>query len=273
MPEHKVYRHENGEFLIRASGTNNFFVHTAESGDGGGGGGGVGVPGLITTFTVSTTSLNTTLCDPYDGNIEITFDWNAPYGNGGSPITGYAIRRYLAQWDPSSNSYVAGQLASNFDLPCSSPEVENNPILLPATPTIYSHTNWLCVHYFFDIAAVNANGIGPYSTAKSSITVGNVGYDLSITNSNLNITYTSTQGWCPFSNYQNTTARLIDKNNNLISTYSGFSPGTATFSRPSVGWYKIEIEETWTDYTNSCSESRNGCLEEYFYVPVKEIIL
>ena len=269
MPDHKVYRDENGDFLIRASGTNNFFVHTAESVGGGGGGGG-SVPGVITTFNLSTYSTLDTECLVFNS---IVFDWDAPVDNGGSPITGYAIRTYLAQWDDFNKTYVAGGLAFHFDWPCGGgPGSENNPILL-GNVTTYEHSNWACYRYFFDIAAVNANGIGPYST-KKSIVVGNKGYSHTLTDSNLNITYTSTQGDCLYSNYQNTTVRLRDTNNTLVSTYSGYSPGTATLTRPDSGWYKIEIEETWTDYTNSCIESRNGCLEnQYFFVPIRTIEL
>lgn len=263
MPDHKVYRDENGDYLIRASGTNNFFVHTT---DGGGGGG--STPGLVSSFTVTADFINNT--SPCTPSNSFTFDWTAPSSDGGSPITGYKLRRLSADWNGSN--FVAGIPSLEFDYPCGSLANLPNPFDVGNVLT-YTHNDWACDYYYFDVAAVNANGTGPYKTSASVISQGSAGYEYTIGGGNINISYFSYQGNCPYVNFQAVTAKLYawggsnSPANQVGSTYTAYTPGSVTFTQPAAGTYFVEIEETWTDYTNSCSEDRHGCLRSPIKVP------
>ena len=259
MADHTVYRDGNGDFFIRASGTNDFFVHTT---DGGGGGG--SAPGAVSSFTVTKNIANDT--NPCTPNNSFTFDWTAPSSDGGSTTTGYKLRRLFADWNGSA--FVPGVPTSTFDEPCGTGASLSNPYDVGNVLT-YTHNDWACEYYYFQVAAVNANGTGPYTTSSAVISQGDVSYSYNVSGGTINIYYTSNQGGCAYSNFQSVTAKLFSwgTTTQVGSTYNAYTPGSVTFTQPAAGSYYVEIDETWTDYTNNCTEERQGCLRTPIIVP------
>lgn len=267
MSTHRAHD-ENGDFFIRKSG-NSFFLFT----DGTAGSG--TVPGAPQSFTFSGGS--PTQCS---STTSVSFNWSAPYDNGGSPITGYAIRQVAVYFDDSQTTSpwisVPTTVLSNFKEPCTGGSDEGSPLVI-GNITSLDIDNYACGYYAYQIAAINANGTGVFVPDAGSVNnvhytdVGDDNISYSVTGSNINVTYISNQGDCSYTNYQNTSGNLYSYDGSgpgsVVSTYSSYSPGTLSFTKPgTAGWYYADVYETWTDYTNSCTEKRSGCLIQPIYV-------
>lgn len=267
MPTHRVHDN-NGSFFVRKSG-DSFFLFTDETIGGG------TVPGAPQSFTF--TGDNPAQCS---STTSIGFSWSAPYDNGGSPITGYVIRRVSVYFDDSQTmspwiSYPP-ILLSNFKELCTGGSDEGSPLVV-GNVTSLEIDNYACGYYAYQIAAINANGTGvfiPDSGSSENINYTRVGDDsinYSLTASNVNISYSSDQGGCQYTNYQNTSGNLYSYNGTgagtKVATYSSYSPGTLSFTKPATtGWYYADVYETWTDYLNNCTEKRSGCLIMPIYI-------
>lgn len=282
-----VYKDGSNNFRVRGNvGNTLFYVYTP----GGGGGGGSGVPGAVGNFTISTNGGST--CGP---SSEINFNWTAPSDVGGSSITGYVIRQLVTQWIGTSGQatsvpvgYVSPWYANpSVSLPgslinvCGGGGSGTNPQNVGNTLSLNT-SNVSCGTYGYQIAAVNSQGTGTWypSTTEGLSTlgvgVGRVGSDEmgtpSVGASNVTVSYTSSNNPdCPsHTNFQSVSGTLYTWDGNygsIVSTYTGYSAGTASFTKPAgSGWYAIKLTESWTDYSTTCTKTYDGCLVEPFYV-------
>jgi hypothetical protein len=276
MIAHRLHD-ENGNFLIRKEG-DSFYLHTD------GGGGGSGTPGLVQSFFY----LGNTPLECVGGSGNINFTWSAPYDNGGSPITGYSLRRIEVVSDPASTEpggYWSGNsdvVETSFYYPCPDDVIPDdfdysNPITV-GNITSTGILDWQCGYYSFQIAAINVNGTGEYTPTNSDFDnvmgIENLGWTR-VGTDNLTISVGATIDVsiddslvCGVGkNYQNTSGNLYDVGATLVSTYSSFSEGSLQFANPGSGWYYVaNVYETCTDYTNSNQQRRDGCLIVPFYV-------
>jgi hypothetical protein len=267
MTIHYIHRDGN-DFKIRANEANDtFYVHT----DGGEG----GTPGVVQSFSyVGDTSTSCNSSTP------ISYNWTPPAYDGGSPITGYALRRIATVNNNTIDGPVQGfpdAVLDNFGDACAGGDFGSQPTILGNITSIQID-GWACGYYSFQIAAINANGIGLYYPTEESdlltFTRGwtDVGSNVvtATVDSTINVNYVSSPDGCGPTqiNYQNTSGNLYDWNNSTLqSTYTGFSQGTAQFTKPATaGWYYVRIWETWTDYTTQCQTEKVGCLITPFYV-------
>lgn len=285
MTSHYIYVDVSGNLRIASNGSNTqFYVYTP------GGEGGSGVPGAVTTFTISADG--DTTCG---SSTDINFSWGAPSDVGGSSITGYVIRQIVTQWvgvTGQATSVPAGYVSpwyanTSVSLPgslisvCGGGGSGNNPQNVGNTLAT-TVSNVACGTYGYQIAAVNSQGTGTWypSTTEGLSTVGvgiaRVGSDLmgtpSVGASNITLSYISAYNpECPsHTNFQNVSGTLYTWDGsygNIVSTYTGFSAGSVSFTKPAgSGWYAIKLTETWTNYSTTCTKTYDGCLVEPFYV-------
>jgi hypothetical protein len=266
MTTHRVHD-ENGNFYLRKDGSN-FYVYSEGPGPG-------GTPGLVRNFSY--------IGDPgieCSSTTAINFSWNAPLDNGGSAITGYSLRRIGVVADPSNTGSLyygdPDTVETGFYNPCGGGDGGSNPITIGNVTSIEIE-DWSCGVYSFQIAAINANGTGNYTPSDDSpswatLNVGwtDVGADnftISIAPDSITATYPTSTGCFP--NYQNTSGTLYTYQGTTVSTYTGFSQGSLTFTRPATaGWYYVgNVVETWTDYSTTCTVPKAGCHPRRFYVP------
>src|SRR5205814_2954356 len=97
-----------------------------------------GVPGSPTNVTGTA------------GNGQVVVSWSAPTSNGGSAITGYQVQ--LATNSAGPYSTAAGCPTNSTTTSCTATGLTNGTT------------------YFFRVAAINAIGIGSYSTPSSGVT-------------------------------------------------------------------------------------------------------
>lgn len=265
MTTHRVHD-DNGNFYLRKEGSN-FYVYSEGAGPG-------GTPGLVRNFTY--------IGDPglaCSSTTAINFNWSAPLDDGGSSITGYSLRRIGVVTNPSStDSYYAGDpsvIPNDFYNGCvAGPPAGNNPLTV-GNVTSLEIENWQCGVYSFQIAAINANGTGNYTPIQLDGVMGVLGvgwtdvgadnFNISVGTGSITVTYPTGSG-C-LANYQNTSGTLYTYQGASVSTYSGFSQGSLTFTRPTTGWYYVDnVVETWTDYSTTCEVEKGGCTPRLFYV-------
>jgi hypothetical protein len=94
----------------------------------------------------ATTALAPTGVGAVPGNGAVTLSWTAPSDDGGTPITGYSIRRSIDGGKTWSAAINTGSTATSF--------------------TVAGLANG--TSYLFRVAAVNAAGVGDYSTTLNS---------------------------------------------------------------------------------------------------------
>lgn len=280
MPDHTVYRDENGDFLIRASGTNNFFVHTTDGGGGGGGGG--SVPEAVSSFEMQINMPFTPGISGYTGyptncisGNDIDFTWTAPASDGGSPITGYVLKRLNVDFDFSPEGGVTTGTIQETpfykgclgDLPGDLYSVGN--------VTTVNIADWACGWFAFAIAAVNANGTGPFTSVSFPQPTAISNYHTTLSGGTVRVNYKSYQGSCTQPNFQQAKAELYTitsvsggvMNGTIYASGTSTTPGLVILTQPPTGWYYVYVEETWTDYSTSCTEDRTKCNTNFFYVP------
>jgi len=267
MTIHRVHD-EGGNFYIRKDGSN-FYLYSEGAGPG-------GTPGLVRNFSYQGDS--DFVCS---STTAINFNWNAPLDDGGSPITGYSLRRIATVSNPASTTSLyygdPDTILDFFYSPCGGGNTGSNPITV-GNVTSLEIEDWSCGVYSFQIAAINANGTGNYTPIELDGVMGvlylgwtDVGADnieVSVGASTIDVTYISDNEDCTgFDNYQNTSGTLYSYEGSVVSTYSSYSPGTLTFTRPSTGWYYIgNVIETWTNYSTNCEVRKDGCFPRRFYV-------
>jgi len=233
-------------------------------------------PGVVQGFSYAGSTQT-----PCSSSNSITFIWTAPADDGGSPITGYSIRRIGNSKNSTIDAAMRGDpniIFGYFRTSCAEAEIGDNPTTVGNINGAVIE-DWECGYYSFQIAAINANGTGVYYPSEESdlltinrgyTGVGNDVLSATVEPATIDVTYISSSGGCGPAqiNYQNTSGNLYDWQTDAIqSTYSQFSQGTAQFTRPATaGWYYVQIWETWTDYTNNCQIGRNGCITLPFYV-------
>lgn len=286
MPDHKVYRDENGDYLIRASGLNDFFIHTVdnaeppeESGS---------VPGAVASFSYFNNvapGTDYTSCT----NTNLTFNWTPPLDNGGSAITRYEIRSIgntfvdHNYWsgDPSVLNYYALQMCSGSNV--------TSPLILGPNDTSFNAGAVRCDIYSFQIAAVNAHGTGVYYPNTSSdllfpnrgfATVpNNRGYSyLNLGEGSVEISYDSSSCSPDYPLWVSNSGDLYlyDSVNPAGSSkvdtdvnFDEINAGKLFFSGHTPGYYIVRIWETWAQEEGpSCTVHKNSCLELPF--PITE---
>lgn len=291
---------KNGNIFVYASGDMSMYPP-----DSGGGGGPTpppvssgSAPGAISSFSTSIASTYPSGggCVSTNG---ITLNWGTPADDGGSTITGYVIRRIPVSFigvntnasgipDGYASNYVGdpnGTLPANFNEPCTG-SATSNPVSLGVVNT-YQQLDYGCSNepYAYQIAAVNANGTGTWYPSSNwrlstegvgwnnvgSSGVGGNALDIEVGGvygNTVTINYTSTNlPECPNTvNFQNISGKLYSyPSMTLVSTYTGYTQGTLTFTKPGAGWYVVEMTEAWTTYTGTCFKEVNGCFLQRFY--------
>jgi hypothetical protein len=281
MTTHRVHD-EGGDFYIRKNGSN-FYLNTF------GIGGGSGTPGPVASFSYGTTGES--ICTDNDVN----FNWSAPLDDGGSPVTGYVIRRIGTEWINdtvyfSGDPTQAGNYTSNefIWLCASAPEQEVTPInpLVLGNITSVDFSGVACGQYSYQIAAVNVNGTGTYyPSSPSDLLISGLGYLISgprgynVTNrgeGSVTLYYYSspynlfadTQECPAGSTFGGVTSNLYEYGNSIdiVDTYSSSDPtnaGQVFFDGQSPGIYYATIVETWyTEEYQPCTVQKHAC-----YIP------
>ena len=275
-------------------------------------------PGPVASFSYVKDKVddNANACDNDDA---INFTWTAPTNNGGSAITSYVLRHInvVTNVDGTEPSGIpAGYNSIHIADPTNVKDWFNNPQCgneaggLDANyqnvgnVTSYSHSDYSCNRFGYQIAAINVHGTGTWypSTVADRSTEG-LGWvdcknitDIFLSFKDSNGTTVSeasiggkvivTHDWsgslagCPGThvNYQGSTIDIV----NVDTGNSVFSPTPKTmYSFPSAGKVNLEVDspstEGWhrltllqistTDYSSTCTQSAEGfCGELHFYV-------
>lgn len=277
MANHYLYRDGSGNFKVRGNVSNTqFYVYTP------GGGGtpeGSGTPGPVADFMYG--SVGESACTDNDLN----FSWTAPLDDGGSPITGYVIRRIGTNWINNTVYFsgvpqVLGFDADEFLVLCDNAPAQAvtpiNPLVLGNTTSV-NFSGVACGYYSYQIAAINVNGTGTYYpfTANDLYTVG-IGYvqvgprGYNVTNlgeGSIEINYSSSiyndyndvQICANGSTFGGVTSKLYEfgvffdwdgtgPDPNIVDSYSSSDPanaGKVFYDGQSPGMYYATIEETW----------------------------
>lgn len=294
MANHYVYRDGLGNFKIRGNANNTeFYVYTSGAtvsppGDG-------GTPGPVASFMYS--SIGNTACVDND----LSFSWSAPLDDGGSPITGYVIRRIYTAWI-NDTVYFSGYPAvisfdELFELCFNTPAQEVAPI----NPLVLGNINSVdfsgvaCGPYSYQIAAVNVNGTGTYYpfTAMDLTTVGlgwiqagSRGYTVTnLGEGSIEINYPSNiyngygdQICNPGSTFGGVTSNLYEfgvfydwdgtgPDPNIVDSYSSsdsINAGKVFFDGQSPGIYYATIEETWySEEYQECKVQKHVCSQPF----------
>lgn len=300
MPDHYIYKDGNGNFKIRANtlGTS-FYVYTPDASGFIPGSG--GTPSKVRNLDYSfdgddILSENGT----YDGTM--SFTWAEPLSDGGSPITGYIIRRTSYGYDPSvSEPPDDGQSAGYIISPgvvigdSQGPgfgDGFNNPQIVTGNITYASYSGtWNCGIYFYEIAAINANGTGEfmpteddgYSAMRNYDVIGGGILDMDYDGTgspSVEVTYFAglSPGSCDYGIGRSLVAvsgYLYTKDNVPVASGSSNTAGTVTIAPPSVGDYcYAKVVEYWAvsiDYQTSetCTNTIEDCgdVRKLIYIP------